>query len=113
MSTAEEMTATEDTSGLLHGLVLDGQGGARALSFADLESGVPPNSWVHLDHHSPEVRAWLVEKSGLDPLVCEALLAEETRPRCTPFGEGLVLILRGVNLNPGADPEDMVSLRLW
>ncbi len=26
---------------------------------------------------------------------------------------GLLMILRGVNLNPGADPEDMVSLRLW
>jgi zinc transporter len=26
---------------------------------------------------------------------------------------GLLVILRGVNLNPGADPEDMVALRLW
>jgi zinc transporter len=45
--------------------------------------------------------------------VAEALCAEETRPRCAVIGDGLVLILRGVNLNPGADPEDMVSLRLW
>ncbi len=27
--------------------------------------------------------------------------------------EGIILNLRGVNLNPGASPEDMVSLRLW
>ena len=26
---------------------------------------------------------------------------------------GPLLILRGVNLNPGSDPEDMVSLRMW
>jgi zinc transporter len=43
----------------------------------------------------------------------DALLAEETRPRSFPVGEGLVVILRGVNLDPGADPEDMVSPRLW
>ena len=29
------------------------------------------------------------------------------------MGDGLLLTLRGVNLNPGADPEDMVALRLW
>jgi len=27
--------------------------------------------------------------------------------------DGLLVVLRGVNLNPGADPEDMVSIRLW
>jgi zinc transporter len=27
--------------------------------------------------------------------------------------QGLLLILRGVNFNPGADPEDMVALRAW
>lgn len=26
---------------------------------------------------------------------------------------GLIMNLRGVNPNPGADPDDMVSLRLW
>jgi zinc transporter len=26
---------------------------------------------------------------------------------------GTMLLLRGVNLNPGADPEDMVSIRIW
>ena len=25
----------------------------------------------------------------------------------------MVIILRGVNLNPGAEPEDMVALRVW
>jgi len=37
----------------------------------------------------------------------------ETRPRCVATDDGLLIFLRGVNLNPGADPEDMVSLRIW
>ena len=50
---------------------------------------------------------------GLRRLVAEALTAEETRPRATTHDAGVVVNLRGVNLNPGADPEDMVSARLW
>ncbi|MGD8917148.1 MAG: zinc transporter ZntB, partial [Syntrophobacterales bacterium] len=42
-----------------------------------------------------------------------ALLADESRPRITSFNDGVLVALRGVNLNPGADPEDMVSLRIW
>ena len=38
---------------------------------------------------------------------------EETRPRATSVGEGLLIALRGVNLTPGADPGDMVAIRLW
>ncbi|MEX0624013.1 MAG: CorA family divalent cation transporter, partial [Saccharospirillum sp.] len=44
----------------------------------------------------------------------QALLAEDTRPRFEPVGDGFLLILRGVNLTPGAEPDDMLSLRmLW
>ena len=38
---------------------------------------------------------------------------DDTRPRCFTLNEGLFLSLRGVNLNPGADPEDMVAVRVW
>jgi len=69
--------------------------------------------WIHLELEAPDAKKWVREKSGLGELEVEALLAEETRPRSTPMDEGLLLILRGVNLNPGADPEDMVSVRLW
>jgi zinc transporter len=69
--------------------------------------------WMHLDRASDRAREWLRSRSGLDPLVVEALLAEETRPRVAPFGDGLLVILRGVNPNAGADPDDMVALRVW
>jgi zinc transporter len=69
--------------------------------------------WVHLNRDSDDARRWLETQSGLDPLVAEAMLAESTRPRCAQMNGSVMLFLRGVNLNPGADPEDMVSIRLW
>lgn len=69
--------------------------------------------WLHLDYTEPEVQSWLTQMPDLDPIIAEALIATETRPRCTPFPQGFLLLLRGVNLNPESDPEDMVSIRLW
>ena len=46
-------------------------------------------------------------------MLVEAPLEQETRPRSLRVGDSLLVVLRGVNLNPGADPEDMVSVRLW
>ena len=71
-------------------------------------------TWVHLDANHPGTREWLgSEISHLDAYVLDALLADETRPRMTRVKEGAILILRGANLNEKADPEDMVSIRLW
>lgn len=39
--------------------------------------------------------------------------APETRPRHARIENGDLLVLRGVNVNPGDRLEDMVSLRLW
>jgi zinc transporter len=70
--------------------------------------------WVHLDATDPAVRRWLHnEVSYLDDIILDALLAEETRPRILEFDSGVLLILRGMNLNENAEPEDMVSMRLW
>lgn len=69
--------------------------------------------WVHLDRMLAGTRTWLEQVARLDPFVVETLLEEETRPRVLRHADGLVVNLRGVNLNPGADPEDMVSVRMW
>jgi zinc transporter len=69
--------------------------------------------WVHLDYTDQEARQWLQEESGLGLIIVEALLSEETRPRVSDIDDGLLISLRGINLNPGSDPEDMVSLRIW
>ncbi|MDD9912215.1 MAG: zinc transporter ZntB [Alphaproteobacteria bacterium] len=71
-------------------------------------------AWVHLDATHENVRPWLEKETPyLDSIIIDALLAEETRPRIMEFETGTLLILRGVNLNDNAKPEDMVSVRLW
>ena len=39
------------------------------------------------------------------------LLADETRPRISPVGDSVLLILRGVNLTENASRENMASIR--
>lgn len=70
-------------------------------------------AWSHLDLGEAGAAEWLETKSGLESIVVAALSAEETRPRAFKSKDGLMIILRGVNLNAGHDPEDMVSIRLW
>lgn len=71
-------------------------------------------AWVHLDAENPLAENWLIQEVHyLDHLIIDALLAHETRPRVMEFDEGLLIILRSINLNKSAEPEDMVSVRLW
>ncbi|MEL7213736.1 MAG: zinc transporter ZntB [Pseudomonadota bacterium] len=67
--------------------------------------------WLHFDLAEPGLNEWLGNQ--LPSLVAGTLMQSETRPRCDVVDGGIILNLRGVNLNPGASPEDMVSLRLW
>lgn len=99
----------------LAAFVLDGAGGADRIEpggrpLADLMPGAG-FVWVIVDLSAHAGKSWL-EASGLDPIAVSALMAEETRPRCTLHGDMVLMNLRGVNLNPGAEPEDMVSLRI-
>lgn len=102
-------------NGLVYAAVLDGKGSARDLDWAGVNAWMAADGpiWVHLQREEEETHRWLHEESGLDAVVVDALLADETRPRSVPHGDGLIVILRGVNLNPGADPEDMISIRIW
>ncbi len=43
----------------------------------------------------------------------ELLTGDATRPRAFRDNETLTATLRGINFNPGAEPEDMVSMQLW
>lgn len=68
-------------------------------------------TWVHFDVGDPAFGTWL--RKQMPQSVANAMVQAETRPRCDALENGLILNLRGVNLNPGADAEDMVSLRMW
>lgn len=67
--------------------------------------------WIHLDLHTPGVQGWL--ENEIDPVVALSLTRQDTRPKVHEHENGLVIVLRGVNLNPESDPEDMVSIRIW
>ena len=74
--------------------------------------GLEPNTWVHLQRDADGLADWLL-KNGLEPALVDAVLREDTRPRFQKIGgENFLLILRGVNLNPGEQPDDMLSLRI-
>ncbi len=104
-------------NGLVEALVLDGKGGARKVLRADLAKLVlAPNEtlWLHWDRSHEQAQTWLKQESGLSNFVCDLLLEESTRPRIVPADQNqLLLFLRGINLQPGAEPEDMISLRVF
>lgn len=104
----------EQTGGLIHAYLLDGKGGGRQIDWAEIET-LPSDEnllWIHLDSTNEQAQDWLAGKSGLSALTCQSLMEQETRPRNILTDDGLLLILRGVNCNPGADPEDMVAIRM-
>lgn len=109
------MSTKTDDEGLVHALLFDGDGGVQSLDWDGVRRWKSGDGllWVHLSLTSEEVARWLRRESDLPKVAVQGLLALETRPRTITIGEGALVQLRGVNLNPGADPEDMVSARLW
>lgn len=69
--------------------------------------------WYRMNYSSDEDCQWLDENPLLNNLFKEQLLKAETRPVFYQDDESLLICLRGVNLNKDADPEDMISIRLW
>jgi zinc transporter len=104
-----------NNDGLVFAQLLDGAGGGASLDWQGVSkwSHAQGTLWLHLDYAEEEVKQWLVQESQIDPIIVESLTSLETRPRSFVYKGGMLLILRGVNLNPGADPEDMISIRCW
>jgi zinc transporter len=104
-----------DTDGLLFSCILDGEGGGRFGGWEQVRDWTPAKGllWVHFDRTAEAARQWIQEESELDEITCAALLADESRPRSLVRGDGLLVDLRGVNLNPGADSDDMISARMF
>ncbi|MCC2617588.1 zinc transporter ZntB [Aestuariibacter halophilus] len=75
----------------------------------------PPDGgyqWVHLQSDNADALT-LLSRMQLPESVCDGLCALETRPKAMTMDNGVLLFLRGINRNPDADPQDMVSLRVW
>ena len=104
-----------ETNGLICACLLDGKGGAKELTWEEVVQWKSEHGpmWLHFDYTNTKAAEWISDKSGLDEVSASALLTEESRPRATLVGGGMLVALRGVNLNPGSDPEDMVAVRVW
>ncbi len=104
-----------NATGLLHALVLDGRGGASELDWAGVTAWVPDHGilWLNLDYTAEDVSGWLVDHAKIEDLTRDALLDHDPRPRAVLHGDDLFLVLRGINQNQGAEPEDMVSIRAF
>ncbi len=94
------------------GWEFDGTGGGTPLADPGAAAAVKGPTWLHFDYSKPGIESDLLAL-GLPPWVVESLVRVDTRPRTAVVGKGALILLRGINMNPGADPEDMVSLRLW
>ena len=103
---------TEQTTGFY---TLDEKGGAQysdpaeALKVSDSD-GKP--FWLHLqsdDTNTPDIMA----RHGVPDRVVDALCIDDTRPKAHVLEGGILVYLRGINKNADADPDDMVSVRLW
>lgn len=95
---------------------LDGQGSGTPLDPEALSRAWHHDEaqlWMHLDFTHKDVDHFLGTIAELDDDIIEALTEEDTRPRVAVFKGGRITTLRGINLNPGADPDDLISLRVW
>lgn len=100
--------------GLMFACSLDGAGGARDIDLDEfVAQDAAGSAWAHLDWQDPAARDWMSNQTWLNSSVREALLEEDTRPRVEEYADGIMINLRGVNLNEGSDAEDMISIRVW
>ena len=94
--------------------IISADGHARALEQNELTKPCQPDEykWVHVQSDAPDSATILADLS-VTSAISDALCAPETRPRAMQLDHGVLIYLRGINKSPDADPEDMVSLRIW
>ncbi|WP_439106947.1 zinc transporter ZntB [Congregibacter sp.] len=109
------MTVNSQPPGLIHALILDGVGSSKTIDWDAVQTWTRDQGslWLHFDFEDEGTQRWLQDHSGLNDIAYSALTNSETRPRSLNRGDNLLLTLRGINTNPGEDPDDMVSLRIW
>ncbi|MGB2080019.1 MAG: CorA family divalent cation transporter, partial [Vibrio sp.] len=79
----------------------------------DHDTRLKQNQWCHCQREAKGLKTWM-KAQGIETAVIESLTADDARPRFELYDDGsFMLILRGVNLNEGAVPDDMLSVRLF
>jgi zinc transporter len=99
--------------GLRFAALLDGRGGCSDLDWSGIAEWRRERGflWIHLERDAPETERWLRQSPEIHTTVEDLLLAEDSRPRVELVGEGLLLVLRGVNLQ--AEEVELVPIHVW
>lgn len=104
----------EKTNSTVFIKVLDQKGGC--IEYSDLDEAKQSKQplWVHIDGNQPKaVETFREAAEGIDEHSLTALFDENVRPRVFELEKGMLVILRGINHNKEAQPEDMISVRIW
>lgn len=114
MANAQDLK-TGTQPGLRFAALLDRSGGCTDLDWEGVARWRPEDGflWIHLERDDPMAAQWLRERSGIDPLVSLALLAEESRPRVEDVDDSLMVVLRGVNVNDETGEPELVPIHVW
>ena len=80
--------------------------------FDDLDSDAP--QWLTLDYKDDASIEHALTPLNLSHTHKQSLVDPDVRPRLWITREGQILLfIRGINLNPDSEPEDMVSVRIY
>jgi zinc transporter len=82
------------------------------LHMSDLSGG---GTWLHMCIKHRETGDFLMDVAMLDDLIVEAMTEEDTRSRVRMRNDGIMVLLKAMHVQGDdmADPEDMVSMRVW
>lgn len=69
--------------------------------------------WLHYCVRHGGIEDILIHELRLPAFVSKAMVAEETRSRAIIRPEGIMVLFKAMHQHDGANPEMMVSLRLW
>jgi zinc transporter len=70
-------------------------------------------SWLHIDGRREDARMIVRRLADMPETAVNALVAQETRPRCTFMGAGALINLRGPGIEEEDDGDALVSVRIW
>ena len=102
-------------TGLIYAMHISKTGKARALNAEQINFRPKKDGfvWLHFDKDNPETEKFINNDTETDQNASLTLLADDSRPRTIPDQGNILLNLRGVNLNEGSQPEDMIGIRFY
>lgn len=69
--------------------------------------------WLHFCMRHNAIEEYLFRELGIPMFIANAMIADETRSRAIVRENGIMVLFKAMHRHDGANPEMMVSLRLW